>query len=341
MINLKEICDQDITVLASNHFDILNPTDTKGYLLDESLIMKLINYQESLEDQDEIKIIDFLLGPNFEQIYKIISGSPQVLNTIIDDFEIDHNTSLISKNKGKTAELTTLGRDLKRIFDYESYRSSQSCMDVLESLQYDNKSRPCPYCNIDTIETIHYEDEITKEDKEKALLDLDHFAPRCRFPFFALSFYNLIPSCSKCNQKFKSQLDFRITKHVNPYEIAFDDYFEFRTNIPLITNMAITDFNFTYIKKTLNGQQFAADSIKDLKLIERLEAKKEDVMRFFNAISRFNNGNNTANELAKKTNTVEYSIHDALMDFGVTKDRNDIHRKELTKVYRDIFKSIS
>lgn len=340
MINLQEICNQDIAVLASNHFDTLNPTDVNGYLLGSSLIMKLINYQESLEDQDEVDVIDFLLGTNFDQIYKIISGDPQILNSIINDFEAGYDVNIISQDKGRTAELTSFGQELKMIFDYESYRSSQICMDVLKSLEFE-KSRPCPYCNIDTIEIIKYDHETTAEEKEKALLDLDHFSARCRFPFLALSFYNLIPSCTKCNQNFKSQLDFRITNHVNPYEIAFDDYFEFSTSIPLIVNMETTKFNIVYKKKSVSGQEFPENSIKDLKLIERLETKKEDVMRFFNAISRFNNGKNTVNELAKKTDTVEYNINDALMDFGVTNNRNDIHRKELTKVYRDIFKNIS
>jgi len=340
MINLKEICDQNLDLLAGNHFDNLNPTDINGYLVEDSLIMKLINYQESIEDQNEKDIITFLLGTNFNQIYTLISGSPEELNSIINDFEANYDTSLISINRGKTAELTSFGNDLKKIFDYETYRSSQTCIEVFKSLEFD-KSRPCPYCNIDTIEIVKYEDDTTNEEKEKALLDLDHFSPRCRFPFFALSFFNLIPSCIKCNQKFKSQLDFRVTTHVNPYEIALDDYFEFRTSIPLIVNMEPSDFNITYKQKVHQGVTFPQGSIEDLKLVERLETKKEDIMRFFNAISRFNNGKNTANELAKKTLTLEYSIHDALKDFGVTDNRNDIHRKELSKVYRDIFKNIS
>lgn len=340
MINLRDICNQNLSDLSANHFDNLNPTDENGVLLDDSLIMKLIHYQDEIDNQDEIDIIEFLLGTNFGQIYKIISGDPHVLNEIISDFETRFDTRLISKNRGRTAELTNFGKELQKIFDYDSYRSTSSCIAVLNRLDFVS-SRPCPYCNIDTIEIINYTDEITDEEKAKALLDLDHFAPRCRFPFLALSFYNLVPSCTKCNQSFKSQLDFRITTHIHPYHNAFDDYFYFTTSVPLIKGMQINSFNMSYKKKQMNGIEFPINSIENLHLIERLETKKEDIMRFFNAISRFNGGANTANVLARKTNTAEYTIEDALLDFGVTSNRNDIHRKELSKVYRDIFLNLS
>lgn len=338
MINLTEISNQDFIDLAANHFDVLNPTDGRGNLLNDSLIMKLVDYQDKLEDQDEIDIIDFLLGPNFDHIFKIVLGNPHQLNEIINDFENQFDPSLISINRGNTADLTNFGKELKKIFDYDSYRSSATCVAVLKSLDFIS-SRACPYCNIDTIEIINYEDQKTDEEKEKALLDLDHFAPRCRFPFLALSFYNLVPSCTKCNQSFKSQLDFRITTHIHPFHVAFDDYFAFSTDIPLIKGMQPNDFRMAYTKK--NSYVFPTNSIENLKLIERLETKKEDIMRFFNAISRFNHGANTANEIAKDTNTTQYTIEEALMDFGVTNNRNDIHKKVLSKVYRDIFSNLS
>src|SRR5690554_7202562 len=144
MINLKEICDQNLDLLAGNHFDNLNPTDINGYLVEDSLIMKLINYQESIEDQNEKDIITFLLGTNFNQIYTLISGSPEELNSIINDFEANYDTSLISINRGKTAELTSFGNDLKKIFDYETYRSSQTCRS--EEHTSELQSRPHLVC---------------------------------------------------------------------------------------------------------------------------------------------------------------------------------------------------
>ncbi|MDQ7066856.1 MAG: hypothetical protein Q9M40_01995 [Sulfurimonas sp.] len=45
----------------------------------------------------------------------------------------------------------------------------------------------CPYCNRNTIYNI--------TNKNRRTSDLDHFYPKSKYPFLAVSFYNLIPSC--------------------------------------------------------------------------------------------------------------------------------------------------
>lgn len=44
--------------------------------------------------------------------------------------------------------------------------------------------------------------------KDKNHFTLDHFIPKGKFPYFALSLYNLIPSCYPCNSKFKGAMEF-------------------------------------------------------------------------------------------------------------------------------------
>ena len=72
-----------------------------------------------------------------------------------------------------------------------------------------------------------------------------------------------------------------------------------------------------------------------------METKKEKVLKFINAIDRFNSGDNTANVLFNQTRIAVFTIEDALSDFGVTNDRNDIHNTELSKLLRDIYKRIT
>ena len=48
----------------------------------------------------------------------------------------------------------------------------------------------CVYCNR------NYTINLTKTH---ARAELDHWFPKTQFPLFALSFYNLIPSCHSCN----------------------------------------------------------------------------------------------------------------------------------------------
>jgi hypothetical protein len=54
----------------------------------------------------------------------------------------------------------------------------------------------CPYCNNEDIETINIVGAETRPD-------LDHYYPKSKFPFLALTLSNLIPAGNRCNQKYK------------------------------------------------------------------------------------------------------------------------------------------
>lgn len=68
----------------------------------------------------------------------------------------------------------------------------------------------CPYCNRSYIDTYMIDE---KEKKLKFNGQLDHFYSKESYPFLALSLYNMIPVCSKCNH-IKSSEDLNIN---NPY----------------------------------------------------------------------------------------------------------------------------
>ena len=51
------------------------------------------------------------------------------------------------------------------------------------------KIRVCPYCGLTII-----------EPSDRTKHQIDHFFPKGKYPFLALSYYNLIPSCDKCNE---------------------------------------------------------------------------------------------------------------------------------------------
>lgn len=91
---------------------------------------------------------------------------------------------------------------LKDIFNYDNFigRKGQGkkgggiplIKEVLKHIRY------CPYCNADMVYTIKCDDN----DKTYKSA-FDHFYPRSRYPFLGVSLYNLIPSCDRCNSKFK------------------------------------------------------------------------------------------------------------------------------------------
>ena len=70
----------------------------------------------------------------------------------------------------------------------------------------------CPYCNR------QYTFTVKKSGEKKGVRpQFDHFYPKSSYPYLALSFYNLIPSCPTCNHaKGEKEID------INPYISGFN-----------------------------------------------------------------------------------------------------------------------
>ncbi|WP_118195482.1 HNH endonuclease family protein [Albibacterium indicum] len=72
--------------------------------------------------------------------------------------------------------------------------------------------RVCPYCNQ------QYTFSVSRKRKKITRAELDHFLPREQHPLLALSFFNLIPSCTVCNRNLKGRSPFSYDTHFSPYE---------------------------------------------------------------------------------------------------------------------------
>ncbi|WP_444543875.1 hypothetical protein, partial [Poseidonibacter ostreae] len=75
----------------------------------------------------------------------------------------------------------------------------------------------CPYCNR------NYIFNFTKNNSKEATAQLDHFFDKKTYPYLAVSIFNLVPSCSTCNQR-------KSTKQENifyPYEESFNQNAKF------------------------------------------------------------------------------------------------------------------
>lgn len=75
----------------------------------------------------------------------------------------------------------------------------------------------CPYCNRNFVNT----------RGSNSSAQIDHFYPRSQYPIFALSLYNLVPSCYACNHIKREQL-ISLSPH-DEYNI--DEMFKFSYNI--------------------------------------------------------------------------------------------------------------
>lgn len=93
---------------------------------------------------------------------------------------------ILEKNKNKSS----LSR-LKYVFDYDKFQN-----EITKFFTDNFDFRTCFYCNKDFITNFD-------ADKKVSTFQLDHFFDKKNYPYLALSFYNLIPSCYVCNAKIK------------------------------------------------------------------------------------------------------------------------------------------
>lgn len=106
---------------------------------------------------------------------------------------------------------------LRNIFKYENFSKRKVVREILRKMGI----TVCPYCNRTYITTLI---------NSKVRPQLDHYYPKSKYPYLALSLYNLIPSCSICNMA-KSDMDTKDNAILYPYEEEFGEKIIFATDI--------------------------------------------------------------------------------------------------------------
>lgn len=125
------------------------------------------------------------------------------------------NASAIQKS------FTALNKELLKIFSYTNFsHEAPWCLgslaqELVKTVKY------CPYCNAETVYA--YKIKVSHGQKGNATsLKLvksafDHYFPKARYPFFAISLYNLIPACTRCNSGFKGDDASELLEMAHPY----------------------------------------------------------------------------------------------------------------------------
>lgn len=106
---------------------------------------------------------------------------------------------------------------LKETFGYNRFIKRKIAYTISEKLDI----RVCPYCNRQYTFTL---------SKEHIRPQFDHYFPKSKYPYLALSFYNLIPCCGTCNLS-KSDLDTKASPILYPYLDEFGYETRFGTEI--------------------------------------------------------------------------------------------------------------
>lgn len=212
----------------------------------------------------------------------------------------------------------SLNRVCYRIFVDYGYDK----IDKLKFIQKINLGS-CPYCNRNYIFSIDKRSSIKPE--------IDHFYPKSIYPYLAVSYFNLIPSCPTCNGfgAKESKDTFSYYPISNPYELKEND-FKFSISPESIDffNVENNKYDFNSFEIELYGNKANLDVFK----LEELYKQHKD----------------TVLELLMKKAYYPKSYIEELKGFGFSEDEvyryllcnykknEDLHKRPLSKLMKDI-----
>lgn len=234
----------------------------------------------------EKKVMEYLRD-NYE---KILIGNPDVLADAINTINKLTSGHPFSK---------TTNRKLQAVFDYDIFSNRSPGVKgtnwggylLVKNLGVGT----CPYCNRQYITTIRNRVR-RKKGTRKSLWEgqtrgtLDHFYDKKRYPYLAISLYNLIPSCKVCNSDFKGRQEMTMTDFIHPYKEEFGSEVRF-TIVPnggtagqpydvtflLGNNTEEFHIDFRYLSPDPDFTRRAKQNIELFKIKELYNFHKEEV----------------------------------------------------------------
>lgn len=259
----------------------------------------LIKYLEDLLTDENLKKLITLDPDEFkEYIASINVKSPSFLNN-------DHDSNFVLRNIFISSCYDN------NVFDKFSF---------VENIGVDT----CPYCNRNYIYYL--------SSNKKIKPQIDHFYPKSKYPFFGVSFYNLIPSCETCNGlNAKGDLDPLTEGLINPYLLNVTDFklsYDIK-KINIVNPLAgKSSINVKFVKslpghnKAFNLDAFyAKHSDHVLDLIIKSKLKYAEPYRKY--LAGYNGITFSSSEI------------DGLILGNYSKEE-DVHKRPLAKLYQDI-----
>jgi len=194
--------------LASDHFDLVKGLVIQSIdrvLLDGGIYKGKGSSRTLIAPSPSLERFLGLLSNN-QGLETLITGKPDRLEKYI--------SNVIRSNPNFTDSKESDYMILYNIFATHSYKNDLFCKkQFIDNIGLDT----CPYCNR------NYTFTLSKTRKIKP--QIDHFYPTSRYPFLAISYYNLIPSCETCNGfGGKCKTDPFIVGLVSPYKISNSDF---------------------------------------------------------------------------------------------------------------------
>jgi len=153
---------------------------------------------------------------------EVIIGKPGELSIISSNFQRKVNNGIYPQLRYRSLNSAPklFGDYISYIFNYDHFIDRESFWNAYELVNMLGVD-VCIYCNrCYTYTVVKKRDYIVRPE-------FDHFFPISDYPFLALSFYNLIPSCHTCNSNLKRDETFSLSDYIHPYVSSLHDAVRF------------------------------------------------------------------------------------------------------------------
>ncbi len=224
-----------------------------------------------------------------------------------------------------------INKSISRIVSYSSFCDKDKRDWSAYLLCKNFKYVMCPYCQQSLAITVF------KDNYGAYRPTLDHFYPKHKFPFLALSLYNLIPSCQSCNSSLKAAKDFSENEHLHPYES--EESISFEIDVGQYVRSRAEGEKKWELRVVCDAAGAAANSVNTFAVRERYEMVRSFVDRFAaSSYIRFSVNKEKYRELFSEENIQNHL--DEFMGFSPGRYRDEFMGKmkldlyELIKGYR-------
>ena len=286
----------------------------------EEIFLKINGLFEGINESNLDQIDKKCLKYIKDNLKDILKANNNELKEYIKYFQENYPNSIGVENQKKEEwhQLYKIIRD--EIFEKEynnwGKRKTYGSYKFVETLDL----KTCPYCNRNYT-------FIVDDESGKLRPEIDHFYPKSIYPFLAMSFYNLIPSCPICNHTKSSKVSENL---INPYDIKDDD------------------FKFTYKPTDISFSQIESKKY-DMDSFEIEFKKKNENIDIFKLDELYKQHKDIVVDLLmKKAYYPKSYVEELEKSFGFTKDEiyryllnnykkeEDLHKRPLSKLIKDI-----
>ena len=273
---------------------------------------------------------------NFKKLLNLLTGNE--LKNIMQKHNIKRKKATRIEQFIKMIENHTFNKNEKIKFQKQYFIliTHKLCQEIFEDFylnEWDNipkygkykfvnalDLKTCPYCNRNYIFIV---------DNDKIRPEIDHFYPKSKYPYFAMSYFNLIPSCQTCNHTKSNNIDLNM---INPYsKYKIENEINFSINIEKVNFLDIKKdkYHFDSFNIKINSQN---NKNIDMFKLEKLYEQHKDVVVDLLIKSKYYPSKYIS--YLKRYGFSEDEIYRYLFN-NFLKDK-DLHKRPLSKLIRDI-----